>query len=189
MLQTRIKETFETLCATAPTEAESEAPALVTGVQQTDYPTKGYHLEVTLSPKQIVAATEILDREGFFIEAITGVDLLTFNQPTKKKPAPKVEEGAEAPPEEPEEKPGPPQMEVVYDFNHFDENCRVVLRSKIPRDTPEIPTISGIYPGANWHERETHDFFGIKFIGHPDLSPLLLPEDADFHPLLKDFSQ
>jgi NADH-quinone oxidoreductase subunit C len=44
-----------------------------------------------------------------------------------------------------------------------------------------------VFPGANWHERETHDFFGIVFLGHPDLSPLLLPEDADFHPLRKDF--
>jgi len=63
-----------------------------------------------------------------------------------------------------------------------------VIRSRLERDKPEVPTISHIYQGANWHERETHDFFGIKFIGHPDLSPLLLPEDADFHPLRKDFT-
>ena len=78
-------------------------------------------------------------------------------------------------------------MEVVYDFNHFDELCRVVIRTRVDRDTPEVPTISHIYQGANWHERETHDFFGIIFTGHPNLEPLLLPEDADFHPLLKDF--
>jgi len=50
-----------------------------------------------------------------------------------------------------------------------------------------LPTISSVHPGANWHERETHDFFGVQFTGHPDMSPLLLPEDADFHPLRKDF--
>jgi NADH-quinone oxidoreductase subunit C len=51
-----------------------------------------------------------------------------------------------------------------------------------------LPTLSAIYPGADWHERETHDFFGVIFSGHPDLTPLLLPEDADFHPLRKDFA-
>jgi NADH-quinone oxidoreductase subunit C len=45
-----------------------------------------------------------------------------------------------------------------------------------------------IYPGAEWHEREAQDFFGFIFIGHPDPTPLLLPEDADFHPLRKDFT-
>jgi NADH-quinone oxidoreductase subunit C len=63
-----------------------------------------------------------------------------------------------------------------------------VIRTRIRRDNPEIPTISPVFPGANWHERETHDFFGIRFSGHPDLTPLLLPEDADYHPLRKDFT-
>ena len=128
------------------------------GPQETDYQAKGYHLDVELPPEKVVAAAEILTRQGFFIEAVTGVDW--------------IDDG---------------QLEVVYDFNHFDELCRVVIRTRVDRDNPEVPTISHIYQGANWHERETHDFFGIKFIGHPDLSPLLLPEDADFHPLLKDF--
>ena len=112
-----------------------------------------------LPAEKIPQAAEILSRENFFIESITGVDWIDEQQ-----------------------------LEVVYDFNHFDELCRIVIRSRTDRNNPEIPTISHIYQGANWHERETHDFFGIKFIGHPDLSPLLLPEDADFHPLLKDFA-
>ena len=61
-------------------------------------------------------------------------------------------------------------------------------RTRVPRDRPQLPTISTVFPGANWHERETHDFFGIRFEGHPDLSPLLLPEDATYHPLRKDFA-
>ena len=136
---------------------EEEPPPI--GPQETDYQAKGYHLDAALPPEKVVAAAEILSRQGFFIEAVTGVDW--------------IDDG---------------QMEVVYDFNHFDELCRVVIRSRLDRDNPEVPTISHIYQGANWHERETHDFFGIKFIGHPDLSPLLLPEDADFHPLRKDFT-
>jgi len=58
----------------------------------------------------------------------------------------------------------------------------------VPRDQAELPTLSGVFPGANWHERETHDFFGIRFTGHPDLTPFLLPEDATFHPLRKDYA-
>lgn len=155
-------------------------------VTAADYAAKGYHLDVQVDPEQVVAAAETLDREGFFIEAITGVDLLTFDKPAKKKPAKKADDATEAEEEAPPPPP-PPQMEVVYDFNHVEELCRVAVRARLLRETPEIPTISGIYPGANWHERETHDFFGIKFVGHPSLAPLLLPEDADFHPLLKDF--
>ena len=80
------------------------------------------------------------------------------------------------------------QMEVVYDYFHPSKALRVVVRARIPRDNPEIPTILKVFPGANWHERETHDFFGIRFLGHPDLTPFLLPEDADFHPLRKDYA-
>ena len=138
-------------------EEPAEAPP-PPGPRETDYATKGYHLDVDLPPEKVPAAAEILLRENFFIETITGVDWIDEQQ-----------------------------LESVYDFNHFDELCRVVIRTRTDRDNPEIPTISHIYQGANWHERETHDFFGIKFIGHPNLEPLLLPEDADFHPLLKDF--
>jgi len=143
--------------AGAEAEAAAEPPP-PPGPKETDYKAKGYHLDVDLPPEKVVAAAEILSRGNFFIEAITGVDWIDEQQ-----------------------------LEVVYDYNHFDELCRVVVRSRLDRSNPEIPTISHIYQGANWHERETHDFFGIKFIGHPNLEPLLLPEDADFHPLLKDF--
>jgi NADH-quinone oxidoreductase subunit C len=154
-------------------------------MQDTDYAARGFHLDVQVAPEQLTAAVQVLDQEAFTLEAVTGVDLLTYaaaaSKPAKKKG--EEEDEAPAPPEEKQ----PPQMEVVYDFSHWETLCRVVIRVRIPRDHPEIPTISEIFPGANWHEREAHDFFGIKFIGHPNLKPLLLPEDADFHPLLKDF--
>ena len=79
------------------------------------------------------------------------------------------------------------EIEVVYDFNHFESRHRVVLRVRTPRSQPQVPTLQNIYPIAHWHEREAHDFFGIVFTGHPYLVPLLLPKDADFHPLLKDY--
>ncbi len=129
------------------------------GVILRDYKAHGYHLDAQLDPVQLLEAVEILDKADFFIETITGVDWIKEDQ-----------------------------LEVIYDFSRYDfDLCRVVIRTRIPRSTPVVPTITGIYAGANWHERETHDFFGIKFEGHPHLIPLLLPEDADFHPLLKDF--
>ncbi|WP_232362593.1 NADH-quinone oxidoreductase subunit C [Desulfogranum mediterraneum] len=125
----------------------------------TEYSRQGYHLEVLCEPGQLVAVAEILDRQRFFIESIAGVDW------------PKQE-----------------QLEVVYDFTTYEaEPCRVAVRTVVPRTAPLVPTISGVFSGADWHERETFDFYGIIFDGHPDLSRILLPEDADFHPLLKDY--
>ena len=79
-------------------------------------------------------------------------------------------------------------LEVVYVFNRFSARHRVNLRVRTPRSNPQIPTIAEIFPIAHWQEREIHEFFGIVFIGHPYLIPLLLPEDAEYHPLLKDYS-
>ena len=76
-------------------------------------------------------------------------------------------------------------MQVLYHFAHTRELCRITGRTFTPRKKPKVPTISHIYPGADWHERETFDFFGIIFAGHPNLKHLLLPEDADITPLMK----
>ena len=75
---------------------------------------------------------------------------------------------------------------LVYHFASFDELCRTVVHATLPK--PKGATsISQVYPGADWYEREVYDLFGIHFYGHPNLKRLLLPEDADFHPLLKGF--
>ncbi|MDR3628704.1 MAG: NADH-quinone oxidoreductase subunit C [Desulfocapsaceae bacterium] len=149
----------------APPEEEGTAktpkkePPRPNGLIIRDYSVHGYHLDAQVAPAQLTDAVTILDEAGFFVESITGVDW--------------IKEG---------------QIEVIYDFSRYDfDLCRVVIRTRVPRDKAAVPTITGIYAGANWHERETHDFFGITFEGHPHLIPLLLPEDADFHPLLKDF--
>ncbi len=139
-------------------EKEEEGPRQ-SGILELAHSDRGVHLDVLLDPDLVVRAAEILDGLGFSLEAVTGVDWIKDNR-----------------------------MEVIYDYNHIGgELCRVVVRTFISRENPEIATISKVFPGANWHERETHDFFGIVFTGHPCLEPLLLPEDADFHPLLKDF--
>jgi NADH-quinone oxidoreductase subunit C len=166
-------------------EMSSLAPL---GQAETDYAVKGYHLDIQVHPEQVVGAAEIMNRAGFFLEAITGVDWLP--EAKTAKPATKVpsETGEKVSGEEAAvsgTQVREPEMEVVYDYNLTSSLCRVVVRTRVPRANPELPSISRLFPGANWHERETHDFFGIRFIGHPYLKPLLLPEDADFHPLLK----
>ena len=113
-------------------------------VTETPHATKGSVLEVTVPAADVVAAARILDNAVFLIEAVTGVDWLAEQQ-----------------------------MELVYDFVQMQTGERVTLRARVPREKPELPTISAVYPGANWHERETHDFFGIVFSGHPNLTPPL----------------
>ena len=127
--------------------------------QGVDYAFRGYHAEANVNPDQVVSTAKELDAEGFALDTITGVDWIAAGQ-----------------------------FEVVYDYLHLLKSLRAVVRTRIPRDNPEVPTISSVYPGANWHERETHDFFGIRFLGHPNLTPFLLPEDATYHPLRKDLS-
>ncbi len=127
--------------------------------QGVDFSLKGYHADASVAPEQVVEAAKVLDKEGFALDTITGVDWMAQGQ-----------------------------MEIVYDYFHPDKTLRAVIRTRVPRDNPELPTTSQVFPGANWHERETHDFFGIRFAGHPDLTPFLLPEDATYHPLRKDFT-
>jgi NADH-quinone oxidoreductase subunit C len=67
------------------------------------------------------------------------------------------------------------------------EHHHVLLRTRLPHDDPSLPTLTGVFAGASWHERETHEMFGILFDGHPGLVPLLLPEGFEGHPLRKEF--
>lgn len=78
---------------------------------------------------------------------------------------------------------------LVYHFDHYEKPGRIAIRTLISREDPRIDSISGIYPGADWHERESFDFFGVRFDGHPHLIPLLLdPEREEPPPLLKEES-
>ena len=63
----------------------------------------------------------------------------------------------------------------------------VLVRTLVPRDKAVLPTLSEVYAGANWHERETFEMFGISFEGHPNLITLLLPDEFEGHPLRKEF--
>ncbi|MEV8637368.1 NADH-quinone oxidoreductase subunit C [Streptosporangium sp. NPDC051023] len=64
---------------------------------------------------------------------------------------------------------------------------RLLLRTRVSRADPRLPSAVGVFRGADWHERETFEMFGVIFEGHPNLVPLLLPEGFEGHPLRKDF--
>lgn len=74
---------------------------------------------------------------------------------------------------------------LTYHFNHWEKTGRIALRVLLCEEK-EIESISSIYPGALWHERECYDFFGIQFKNHPNLIPLLLPPEMEENPLLKE---
>ncbi len=75
---------------------------------------------------------------------------------------------------------------AVYHLSAYTGFERVALYVVVPRGNASVPSIGAVYSGALWHERETMDFFGIRFTGHPDPKPLLLPDDMTEHPLIKE---
>lgn len=77
----------------------------------------------------------------------------------------------------------------IYHFYSMSENINFLLRVLLNRENPHLPSITSIYSSANWHERETYDLFGIKFLNHPDLRRILLPESWKGHPLRRDYVQ
>jgi NADH-quinone oxidoreductase subunit C len=82
--------------------------------------------------------------------------------------------------------PRHPRFEVVYGLLSLSQHLRLHLKVEVQEEHPRVPTVVGVWPTANWHERETFDFYGIEFTGHPDLTRILLPEDWVGHPLRKD---
>jgi NADH:ubiquinone oxidoreductase subunit C len=77
-------------------------------------------------------------------------------------------------------------IEVIYTLYSYEAGDNAVIRVKLDRAKPEVETISGIFATAEWHERETAEMFGVKFINHPDPSRLILPDGVEM-PLRKDF--
>lgn len=79
------------------------------------------------------------------------------------------------------------RFEVVYHFLDPVGRRRVRLRVPVEGEPPEVPSLCGLWPAANWAEREVFDLFGIRFTGHPGLRRILLPDDWEGHPLRKDY--
>jgi NADH-quinone oxidoreductase subunit C len=79
------------------------------------------------------------------------------------------------------------RFEVIYNLFCLRNPNRLLIKTRIEEDNPELPTATPIWPAANWHERETYDMFGITFKDHPDLRRIFLPEDFQYYPLRKEF--
>lgn len=117
---------------------------------------------VMIEPNQIIAAARYLkDEAGFdMLLDITSVDY-----------CPRVEG----------------RFHLVYHFYSMKKNQILILRVPLNGNEPEVQTIEGIYPNANWYERETWDLMGVHFSGHSDLRRIQLPADWEGHPLRKDY--
>jgi NADH-quinone oxidoreductase subunit C len=79
------------------------------------------------------------------------------------------------------------RIEVVYHLFSYRHRHGAVLKVKLPRENPSVPTVENLWKSANWMEREIFDLVGVNFEGHSDLRRILMPEDWPGHPLRKDF--
>ena len=80
-----------------------------------------------------------------------------------------------------------PRFEVVVNLLSLSRNLRKTIKVQVQDDTLTIPSITDIYPGANFYEREVFDMFGVIFENHPELTRILMPDDWIGHPLRKDY--
>ena len=129
------------------------------------------HVDVICEPGTFVSVMQTLrDHEGLeckFFTFLSGVDRTAFGGPDK-----------------PEKAGG---LEVLCHVYAPDHALHVNVHVPVDVETPVCPTITGLYSGADWHERETAEMFGIHFEGHPNPVKLYLPEDFEGHPLRKTF--
>jgi NADH-quinone oxidoreductase subunit C len=135
---------------------------------------------IEVSPESLVEVGRFLRDEPelqfALLNCITGVDYI---EPDPKKAA-KVD--------------WQPHVEAIYHLSSLVHKHRIVLKVILPRwkgdapgQLPEVPSVSGLWSTADWHEREVFDLSGIRFTGHPDLRRILCPEDWVGHPLRKDY--
>ncbi len=80
-----------------------------------------------------------------------------------------------------------PRFEVIYHFFSLTKNHRLRVKIRVDSDDPVVPTLTGIWPIADWFEREVWDMFGVRFEGHPNLKRILMYEEFTGHPLRKDY--
>jgi NADH-quinone oxidoreductase subunit C len=144
-----------------------EEPVLIHGVPASL--SRG-ELVVHPSRERYLEVVGALRDEGYqMCVDLTGVDLLTH--PGRTLP------------------PGvkPERFEVVVNLVSFSPPKRLRVRVQVPGDDPTVPSLFELHPGTEAHERETYDMFGIVFVGHPDLTRILMPDDWEGHPLRKDY--
>ena len=123
-----------------------------------NYAVKGYSYLHKLEVARLPEAAALFCEDGFQLEMMTCVDC-------------RESDGI---------------FRLVYQFNIYDIVQRHLLHADLAPDQA-APSITAVYPGANWYEREVYDMYGVEFSGHPDLKRILMNDDYVGHPLLKDF--
>ena len=117
-------------------------------------------LTITVSPGDIVAATSAVQTAGYnFFEDLTAVDWY----------------------------PSEPRFQISYHIVSMTMKQRVRLAVLLEGDDPSVDSITSVWPSSNFYEREVFDLFGIRFIGHPNLTRIMMPTDWKGHPLRKDY--
>ncbi len=81
----------------------------------------------------------------------------------------------------------PPRWLIVYELYSLRHGQHLRLKTNVGEEVSELPSVTGVWPAADWHEREIYDMMGIRFRGHPDLRRILMWEGYPYHPLRKDF--
>ena len=79
------------------------------------------------------------------------------------------------------------EIGVIYHLHNLKANLRLRIKVYAPIEKPDVYTSTGLFKGANWMERETYDFFGVNFVGHPNLKRVLNVDEMDYHPLRKEY--
>jgi len=128
--------------------------------QAADHAATGFHHTHVVEPDGVVDVARLFREHGYWLEMLTCQDRRADLS----------------------------KMRMVYTFNRFEQADRHLVHADLDPGV-EAVSIAGVYKAADWYEREVYDMYGVGFRGHPDLKRILLPDDADFHALLKDFGR
>ena len=83
--------------------------------------------------------------------------------------------------------PHEPRLGILYELLDMTEVDRITVKARVSTEDPHLPTATGLFPGAEFPEREVYDMFGVVFDGHPDMRRILMPEDFEGFPQRRDF--
>ena len=120
-------------------------------------------LALKIDPEQLLDVAKLL-KENSELQFVMCEDVTAVDWATRKK-----------------------RFTTVYHIYSFHLNFRLRLKADIEKDPPEIESLTQVWGSANWYERETYDMYGIKFVNHPDLRRMYMPEEFEHYPLRKDF--
>jgi len=159
------------------------------------FPVKGYPTVRLAAPADLLPAARLLKTElGFtYLEMVTAVDWLGPVRPggfvSSRNPNPFVDK-APTQPVTPAAAIGidyHPVLDLLWSFGNLQDNLKLFLRLEVPRDDAAVPSLTGLFPAADWQEREAFDLLGVRFLGHPNLTKILTPAFLKGHPLRKDY--